>query len=91
VQFLRSRRRLKEDAGPLAVLKECLAILCADSASAVLANLEDLWLETKAQNVPGTWHERPNWRRRAQHGFEAIKQMPAVLDILQEMNRRAKL
>jgi 4-alpha-glucanotransferase len=90
VQFLKSRGRLREDAGPLAVLKECLAILCADSASAILANLEDLWLETKAQNVPGTWHERPNWRRRAQHGFEAIKQMPAVLEILQEMNRRAK-
>jgi 4-alpha-glucanotransferase len=90
VQFLQSRGRLQDDVGPLAVLKQCLSILCADSASAVLANLEDFWLETQTQNVPGTWHERPNWRRKAQHSLETIKRMPEVRSILEEMNRAAK-
>jgi 4-alpha-glucanotransferase len=90
VQFLHSRGRLRQDAGPLAVLKQCLSILSADSASAVLANLEDLWLETRPQNIPGTWQERPNWRRKARHSLETIKQMPEVLAILAEMDRAAK-
>jgi 4-alpha-glucanotransferase len=90
VQFLQNRGRLQTDVGPLAVLKQCLSILCADSASAILANLEDFWLETRTQNVPGTWHERPNWRRKAQHSLEAIKRMPEVQAILEEMNRAAK-
>jgi len=34
-------------------------------AAVVLADLEDLWLETAPQNIPGTTsHERPNWQRR---------------------------
>src|SRR5262249_40220946 len=70
VQFLQSRGRVGQDTAPLAVLRECLAILCADSASAVLVNLEDLWLETRPQNIPGTWHERPNWRRKMRHSLE---------------------
>lgn len=28
-----------------------------------LVTLEDLWLERAPQNVPGTYHERPNWLR----------------------------
>ena len=90
VQFLKQNGRLQDDTGPLAVLKACLSILCNGPASAVLANLEDFWLETKTQNVPGTWHERPNWQRKARYSLEAIKRMPEVLAILNEMNRAAQ-
>jgi 4-alpha-glucanotransferase len=34
-------------------------------APITLVNLEDLWGETRPQNVPGTLDEYPNWRRRA--------------------------
>jgi 4-alpha-glucanotransferase len=52
------------------VLRAALAFLSASQARLVLINLEDLWLETQPQNVPGTWHERPNWCRKARYsGF----------------------
>jgi 4-alpha-glucanotransferase len=48
----------------------------------VLINLEDLWGETLPQNVPATQHERPNWRRLARYGLEAIEGSAEVADIL---------
>jgi 4-alpha-glucanotransferase len=29
-----------------------------------VVNLEDLWNETEPQNIPGTWKEYPNWRKK---------------------------
>ncbi len=52
----------------------------------VVVNLEDLWLETYPQNVPGTSHERPNWRRKARFGLEKFTQMQSVVDTLQMIN-----
>jgi alpha-1,4-glucan:alpha-1,4-glucan 6-glycosyltransferase/4-alpha-glucanotransferase len=41
-----------------------LHTLGASGARRVLVNLEDLWLEMRPQNVPGTGPETPNWRGR---------------------------
>jgi len=41
-----------------------------------LVNLEDLWLEASPQNVPGTWEERPNWKRKARYSLEQIRELP---------------
>lgn len=49
---------------PAAVLSAALEWLGGTPAQIVLATLEDLWLEERPQNVPGTSDERPNWRRR---------------------------
>jgi 4-alpha-glucanotransferase len=73
-----------------AVLRACLALLSASPARVVLVSLEDLWLERRPQNVPGTWEEHPNWRRKTQYTFEAFSHMPEVLDTLQEMDRLRK-
>jgi 4-alpha-glucanotransferase len=86
VRNLQNQGRL-QGRDPAAVLKACLLYLGASSAQVVLANLEDLWLETQPQNVPGTWRERPNWRRKARHTLEAIRQMPVVTDTLRELDR----
>lgn len=69
-----------------AVLRACLAFLAAGRARVVLAGLEDLWSETKPQNVPGTSDEHPNWRRKARYSFEALCQMPEVLHTLREVD-----
>jgi 4-alpha-glucanotransferase len=37
--------------------------LARSPAEVMLVTLEDLWLERAPQNVPGTYHERPNWLR----------------------------
>ncbi|HET8564633.1 MAG TPA: 4-alpha-glucanotransferase, partial [Candidatus Binatia bacterium] len=69
-----------------AVLKAWLCDLSAGAADVVLVNLEDLWLEPFPQNVPGTWQERPNWRRRARYRFDEIRRLEPVVDILSTVN-----
>jgi 4-alpha-glucanotransferase len=58
--------------GAAAALPALLAHLARSDARAVILNLEDLWLETEPQNVPGTSTERPNWRRRLRLDLEHI-------------------
>jgi 4-alpha-glucanotransferase len=47
------------------VLRALLVYLAGSPAQLLVMNLEDLWLETQPQNVPGTVEERVNWRRKA--------------------------
>ncbi len=56
-----------------AILGALLRRLCASDAKVVLINLEDLWLETRFQNVPGTSTELPNWRRPATLTLEEMQ------------------
>ena len=89
--FLRRKGRLKgAGTGAEPVLAGCLSYLAASKAGIVFANLEDLYGETHPQNVPGTWMERPNWLRKARHGFEAFREMPDVIRALREVDRFRK-
>jgi 4-alpha-glucanotransferase len=90
--FLRREGLLKKDErhDERAVLRACLAFLSASPACVVLVSLENLWLETEPQNVPGTTDEHPNWRRKARYSFEALCQMPEVLHTLREVDRLRK-
>ncbi|GIW70832.1 MAG: 4-alpha-glucanotransferase [Planctomycetota bacterium] len=65
-----------------ALLAGCVRWLGASEARWVLLNLEDLWLETRPQNVPGTGAECPNWRRRAQPALEQLGALPAAAELL---------
>ena len=57
--------------------------LAKSEASTVIVSLEDLWQETEPQNVPGTSERaRSNWRRKARHSLEEIRDMPAVTETL---------
>ena len=70
------------------LLWACLERLARSAAGAVIVNLEDLWLETQPQNVPGTGPgEYPNWRRRARHGLEAFRRFPEVAEALRRLSR----
>ena len=53
------------------VLKALLRFLARSPAAAVLVSLEDLWLETEPQDIPGTCGEH-NWRRKARRTLEEI-------------------
>ena len=59
-----------------------LQFLARSTADIVLVNLEDLWLETEAQNVPGTTSERPNWRRRLKFTLAELRSQPEVNAVL---------
>ncbi len=69
------------------VLEALLVWLGRSPAPVVLANLEDLWQETEAQNTPGTFRERPNWRRRARFAFEEFRERPEVVEVLGRLAR----
>ena len=66
--------------------------LAASDAHYVLVTLEDLWLEDRPQNVPGTSDERPNWQRRARRPLEDIMNDAAIRRMLHAIaERRAAL
>jgi 4-alpha-glucanotransferase len=85
IGYLRSTGRLEEDASPAAVLAAWLEYLASGGADFLLVNLEDLWLEVEPQNVPGTWHERPNWQRKARFGLAEIRAMPKLVELLRSI------
>ncbi len=83
-KFLTRNKFLNQaDAGTKAALRACLAFLSASKAPTVLVNLEDLWLETKAQNVPGVGDKFPSFRRKARYALEEFCRKREVSDILQ--------
>ena len=91
VAFLRNKGFLRTiDADSRAVLKACLAYLSASRARIVLVNLEDLWLETRSQNVPGTGDKFPSWQRKARYTQEEFFRMSEVNDTLREIDRLRK-
>jgi 4-alpha-glucanotransferase len=64
------------------VLRAWLGCLAATEAAILLVNLEDLWLEELPQNVPGTYEERPNWRRKEKQSLTTIRRERSVADTL---------
>jgi 4-alpha-glucanotransferase len=71
-------------------LMACLTLLSTSRAGVVLVNLEDLWLETRPQNIPASEGKNPNWRGRAGYDFEDFCQMPRVVDTLGMIDRLRK-
>lgn len=91
IGFLRSRGWMGEESTEAeTVLKAWLLQLASGPAELVLVNLEDLWLETQPQNVPGTWNDRPNWRRKAPYPLEAFSQMAKVVEVLRALDNERK-
>ncbi len=88
INWLRSNNWLEDSSGEESqILMAIFKFLSAGPAEAVLVNLEDLWLETRPQNVPGTGSERPNWKRKAAVTYEEFTKSPEVLSILQMVAR----
>jgi 4-alpha-glucanotransferase len=90
--WLRDLRRggwlSRHDASAAAVLRACLAFLADSPAETVLVDVEDLWGETRPQNIPGTTTEWPNWRRRTRYPLEIFATMPRVLRALSLLRER---
>jgi 4-alpha-glucanotransferase len=67
-------------------LLACLAFLRDSPARMVLINLEDLWLETRSQNIPSTGEAQQNWSRKMLLSWEEFSQDSNVLQMLQRMS-----
>ena len=57
------------------VFEGCMTFLEKSSASIVLQNLEDLWGETRPQNIPATTTEHANWQRRLRYSMERLRHL----------------
>ena len=92
IGYLRACGWLAADDSEMAVLQAWLTVLAREDERFLLVNLEDLWLEPAPQNVPGTWEERPNWRRKTRLSMKEIRESGALVEILQtvRVNRRRK-
>jgi 4-alpha-glucanotransferase len=66
------------------------AHLSAGPAEVVLANLEDVWLETVPQNLPGTSSERDNWRHKCRFELEKWDRLPGMRRALVALRRRLR-
>ena len=67
-------------------LKRALENLLQSPAALVVITLEDLWLETEPQNIPGTTDdEHPNWRRPLRYAMEELEER--VGPLLEEVGR----
>jgi 4-alpha-glucanotransferase len=93
VGFLRAQALLSEaESDPAAVLKGWLSFMASQDEDFLLVNLEDLWLEPAPQNVPGTWEERPNWKRKARFSLEEIRSQTALAELLKTIgDKRSRI
>ena len=58
----------------------------AQSRSALFSvQLSDLIGDIHSVNIPGTWHEYPNWQRRLPISLSAIKESPRVKLLLEQI------
>jgi 4-alpha-glucanotransferase len=76
----------KEPSDTAAVLKAWLMHMSSKPAEVILVNLEDLWLETRPQNIPGTCQEYPNWRHKMRYSFELLSRSEDILDTLKAVD-----
>lgn len=76
--FIARRDAVPADPTPAQMTQALLGHLGRSDASVVLANLEDLWGETRFQNVPGTYREHPNWKHRTPEAFETWREREDV-------------
>ena len=89
--YLRSRGGLSQEApDTAAILQAWLFLMAKSDANLLLVNLEDLWLEPAPQNVPGTWEERPNWRRKAKFSLESIREIQSIAEALKTIDELRK-
>jgi 4-alpha-glucanotransferase len=56
------------------LMRGALGYLAGSRSRMMLINLEDLWLETGRQNIPGTTGDQhPNWRRKAARTLDEME------------------
>lgn len=85
--YLGHRTGLPPDSEAPPAMAALLEHLGRSQARDVLVNLEDLWGETHAQNIPGTWREHANWQNRARFELETWTKDPEITEPLRALGR----
>ncbi len=87
--FFRAHGFLDDDDDDLfTVMRAVTLYLASSDARNVLVNLEDLWLETEPQNVPGTvGPDWSNWRRKLRYSVEEMATDERLLEVLRAVDK----
>ncbi len=72
-----------------ATLHAVLSLLAASPVYALVLNLEDFWLETKPQNVPGTVRKH-NWTHKTAFSLEKMESSKDIHQLQDDINRIRK-
>jgi 4-alpha-glucanotransferase len=84
-ESLKAQGLLSNDTGDTkAVLEAVLRFLSGSPAEIILVNLEDLWLESETQNVPGI-PER-SWKKKFRLTFDEMQRDPDIKRILETVH-----
>lgn len=81
------RRRLGTDS-PTATRNGLMRWMAGTQAAVVLLNLDDLIMEERRQNIPGTDWERPNWRVRHTRALGELAADPTFTDTVASIAAR---
>jgi 4-alpha-glucanotransferase len=73
--------------GALAALSSEIGKLANSEAWLVLVTLEDLWLETRSQNRPGTTTEHPNWQAKLRVSLDELAAREDLIALLRSAHR----
>jgi len=94
VQYLRERGLTGREATTAEVYRATTRLLGASGARWATLSLEDVWGETRPQNVPGTLEaQHPNWVRRAKYGleqFESVDDITSAVDVMRSARSDGK-
>ena len=86
VRYLKAQGLLSEETEDAkAVLEAILRFLSSSPTEITLVNIEDLWLETQPQNVPGV-PER-SWRQKFRRTLEEMKNDREIVRMLEAVHR----
>jgi 4-alpha-glucanotransferase len=58
-----------------------IGFLSGSSSMLMLLNQEDLTLETDQQNLPGSTHQYPNWRRKMKYSLEELRYLGPAQEV----------
>jgi 4-alpha-glucanotransferase len=67
-----------------------LEFLARSPADLMMVNVEDLWGETEPQNIPGTWNEYANWKRKLKLSTDEWAQSREIKNILGRISELRK-
>jgi 4-alpha-glucanotransferase len=78
-----------EEINPTAeeVLRVIAEILAESTSEVMLVNLADLTGERRAQNIPGTYQEHANWRRKIKLSLEELETTPEIQQFLKKIDQ----
>jgi 4-alpha-glucanotransferase len=71
--------------GPIATRDALMEWIAGTDAAIALLNLDDLLMEERRQNVPGTYMERPNWRLRNPVSIDELSADESFTDLLRHL------